>query len=59
MTHDLANARLLAVKGYGHTTFLNPSTCANRYMSNYFLTGALPARGAVCSQNLAAFASAG
>jgi pimeloyl-ACP methyl ester carboxylesterase len=59
MTHDLADARLLPVKGYGHTTFINPSTCADNYMTNYFLTGALPPKGAVCSQNLPPFASAG
>lgn len=59
MTHDLADARLLVVKGYGHTAFLNPSTCADNYMTAYFLTGALPPKGAVCSQNLSPFASAG
>jgi pimeloyl-ACP methyl ester carboxylesterase len=58
MTHDLADARLLAVKGYGHTAFLNPSTCADNYMTSYFLTGALPARGTICSQNVTPFASA-
>ena len=59
MTHDLADARLLVVKGYGHTAFLNPSTCAGNYMTTYFLTGALPPKGTVCSQNLSPFASAG
>ena len=59
MTHELADARLLAVKGYGHTAFLNPSTCAEKHTTSYFLTGALPAKGTVCSQNLAPFASAG
>lgn len=57
MTHELADARLLVVNGYGHTAFLNPSTCANNYMTAYFLTGVLPPRGAVCSQNLRPFAS--
>ena len=59
MTHDLADARLLVVKGYGHTVFLNPSTCAGNYMTTYFLTGALPPKRTVCSQNLTPFASAG
>jgi pimeloyl-ACP methyl ester carboxylesterase len=59
MTHDLADARLLVVKGYGHTAFLNPSTCAGNYMTTYFLTGALPPKGTICSQNLTPFASAG
>ena len=55
MTRQLANARLLVVHGYGHTAFLNPSTCASNYMTAYFRTGALPPRGAACSQNLPPF----
>jgi pimeloyl-ACP methyl ester carboxylesterase len=59
MTRQLADARLLVVHGYGHTAFLNPSRCARRYMTAYFLTGALPPRGTVCRQNLLPFAPAG
>jgi len=55
MTRQLANARLLTVHGYGHTTFLNPSTCASNYMTAYFQTGALPPEGTVCRQNLPPF----
>jgi pimeloyl-ACP methyl ester carboxylesterase len=55
MTHQLGNARLLVVHGYGHTVFLNPSTCASTYMTAYFQTGALPPKGAVCHQNLPPF----
>ncbi len=55
MTRQLANARLLVVRGYGHTAFLNPSTCASTYMTAYFRTGALPPKGAVCRQNLPPF----
>jgi pimeloyl-ACP methyl ester carboxylesterase len=55
MTRQLANARLLVVHGYGHTAFLNPSTCASTYMTAYFRTGALPPKGAVCGQNLPPF----
>jgi pimeloyl-ACP methyl ester carboxylesterase len=55
MTRQLANARLLVVHGYGHTAFLNPSTCASNYMTAYFRTGALPPKGAVCGQNLPPF----
>ncbi len=58
MTHELGDARLLVVKGYGHTSFLNPSTCAENHMTAYFLTGALPPKGTVCSQNLPPFAAA-
>ena len=56
MTRQLANARLLVVHGYGHTAFLNPSTCASNYMTAYFHTGALPPKGTVCRQNLPPFA---
>jgi pimeloyl-ACP methyl ester carboxylesterase len=59
MTRQLANARLLVVHGYGHTAFLNPSTCANTYMTAYFRTGALPPKGTVCHQNLPPFPPAG
>ena len=45
MTRQLANARLLIVHGYGHTAFLNPSTCAQNYVTAYFRTGALPPTG--------------
>ena len=55
MTRQLANARLLVVHGYGHTTFLNPSTCAGNYMTAYFQTGALPLSGTVCRQDLPPF----
>jgi TAP-like protein len=55
MTRQLGNARLLVVHGYGHTAFLNPSTCASTYMAAYFLTGALPPKGTVCRQNLPPF----
>jgi pimeloyl-ACP methyl ester carboxylesterase len=57
MTHDLADARLLVVKGYGHTAFLNPSTCVGNYVTTYFLTGGLPPKGTVCRQNLTPFAA--
>ena len=55
MTHQLGNARLLVVRGYGHTAFLNPSTCASTYMTTYFQTGALPPKGTACHQNLPPF----
>ena len=56
MTRQLANARLLVVRGYGHTALLNPSTCASNSMTAYFNTGALPPKGTVCRQNLPPFA---
>lgn len=51
MTRQLGNARLLTVRGYGHTTLLNPSSCVARYEVRYFTDGTLPSRDAVCSQD--------
>jgi pimeloyl-ACP methyl ester carboxylesterase len=59
MTHELANTRLLIVNGYGHTAFLNPSSCANNYETAYFSTGALPAQGTICQKDLPPFPPAG
>ncbi|MET9390746.1 alpha/beta hydrolase [Streptomyces sp. NPDC006624] len=56
-TRHLGNARLLTVRGHGHTTLLNPSACAARHEVRYFLTGALPPRGAVCRQDTPPFAA--
>jgi hypothetical protein len=51
MEHDLARARLLTVRGYGHTELANPSTCATSYELSYLQTGTLPRPGTVCQQN--------
>jgi hypothetical protein len=51
MARDLARARLLTVRGYGHTELANPSTCATNYELSYLQTGALPRPGTVCQQN--------
>jgi pimeloyl-ACP methyl ester carboxylesterase len=51
MAHDLARARLLTVRGYGHTEISNPSTCATNYELSYLQTGALPPAGTVCQQD--------
>jgi hypothetical protein len=58
MARELARARLLTVDGYGHSALLNPSTCANHYVSRYFVTGALPPPGTVCQQDAPPFAAA-
>jgi pimeloyl-ACP methyl ester carboxylesterase len=50
MSRDLADARLLTVRGYGHTALGNHSTCVDTVESDYFVTGALPPRGTVCHQ---------
>jgi pimeloyl-ACP methyl ester carboxylesterase len=59
MTRDLARARLLTVRGYGHTVAGNPSACAARYETRYLLTGALPPAGTVCRQDAAPFGGPG
>jgi TAP-like protein len=50
MSRYLAHGRLLTVDGYGHSVLLNPSPCAKRYESNYFVEGTLPQPGTVCQQ---------
>jgi pimeloyl-ACP methyl ester carboxylesterase len=52
---QLAAARLLTVRGYGHTAFLNPSTCANDHTVAYLIDGTLPPAGTVCAQDAAPF----
>ncbi len=59
MAHDLARARLLTVRGYGHTEASNPSSCALGYEIRYLQTGALPPAGTVCPEDTAPFAAAG
>jgi hypothetical protein len=55
VTRQLASARFLVVHGYGHTAFLNPSTCASNYMTAYFRTGTLPPKRTVRRQYLPPF----
>jgi pimeloyl-ACP methyl ester carboxylesterase len=57
MSRDLARARLLTIRGYGHTEFDNPSTCATKYEVRYLLTGNLPPMGTTCQQNAVPFPS--
>jgi pimeloyl-ACP methyl ester carboxylesterase len=51
MAQALARARLLTVDGYGHSILLNPSTCANDYVSHYVVDGTLPPPETVCLQD--------
>jgi pimeloyl-ACP methyl ester carboxylesterase len=57
MSQDLASARLLTIRGYGHTELANPSTCATNYEVSYLLTGKLPPAGTSCPQNAVPFPS--
>jgi hypothetical protein len=56
MSHDLANARLLTVNGYGHSALTNPSSCVDAIEDAYFVSGALPRPGTVCQQDQSPFA---
>jgi pimeloyl-ACP methyl ester carboxylesterase len=55
MTRQLARARLLTVKGYGHTELTNPSTCAIGWVNRYLIAKTLPPPGKSCVQNLKPF----
>jgi pimeloyl-ACP methyl ester carboxylesterase len=55
MAHDLARARLLTVRGYGHTEIANPSTCATNYELSYLQNGTLPPAGTTCQQDATPF----
>ena len=50
----LPNSRLLSLNGWGHAS-LFLSQCADQAVSNYLLTGAPPAEGTVCNQDLVPF----
>jgi hypothetical protein len=56
MARELRDARLLTVKGYGHTALLNPSACANRYIAAYLERRTLPPVHTVCRQDRLPFA---
>jgi pimeloyl-ACP methyl ester carboxylesterase len=58
MSRRLARARLLTVDGYGHALGGSPSSCVNRYMSDYFIEGMLPPRGTRCRQDRQPFSPA-
>jgi pimeloyl-ACP methyl ester carboxylesterase len=51
----LPGARLITVKGYGHTELGNTSTCAQRHLARYLIKGVLPKPGATCQQNIPPF----
>ena len=56
MVRELKKARLLTVQGYGHTVFLNLSSCASAAQVAYLVDGVLPAQGTVCTQDTSPFA---
>ncbi len=53
LVHDLGNARLLTMRGDGHTAYGNGSPdCIDSGIENYLNTLQLPAAGTSCVQNL-------
>ncbi|WHU45492.1 alpha/beta hydrolase [Gordonia sp. L191] len=61
MKNAEANARLLdksvllTVDGYGHTSLLNPSSCADKAITAYIENGDLPVPGTRCTQDRSPF----
>ena len=43
-----ADARLVTLDAYGHCTFYQDSACADGYVKEYFVSGALPAQDVTC-----------
>ncbi|MGX1131999.1 pimeloyl-ACP methyl ester carboxylesterase [Streptomyces glaucescens] len=57
MAGQLADARLLTNKGFGHTALLNPSTCIRTHESRYLVDGTLPPPGTTCEQDTPPFST--
>ncbi|SDN14674.1 alpha/beta hydrolase [Streptomyces wuyuanensis] len=55
MTRQLANARLLTVEGYGHSSVVNPSLCVDDHERRYLVDGVLPPEGTTCRQDVRPF----
>ncbi len=53
LVRDLGNARLLTMRGDGHTAYGNGSPdCIDSSINTYLLDGKLPAKGTTCVQDL-------
>jgi pimeloyl-ACP methyl ester carboxylesterase len=57
-SHELANARLLTLQGWGHTAFFQGSTCIDQFDAAYLIDGTLPDPGTTCSPDSPPFGSA-
>ncbi|MDI6022870.1 alpha/beta hydrolase [Leucobacter sp. UT-8R-CII-1-4] len=52
LTEELGNATLLTLDGQGHAaSFTGRSTCVDKASTRYLLTGKLPAKGTVCTDD--------
>ena len=52
LVHDLGNARLITMRGDGHTAYSGNSPCIDDAVETYMSTGTLPAAGTVCTQDV-------
>jgi pimeloyl-ACP methyl ester carboxylesterase len=52
LVRDLGNARLLTMRGDGHTAYGGNSPCIDAAVNAYLLDGALPAPGTPCRQEV-------
>jgi pimeloyl-ACP methyl ester carboxylesterase len=52
LVSELGNARLLTMRGDGHTAYGLGSACIDSAVNDYLLDGTLPAAGTVCNQNV-------
>jgi pimeloyl-ACP methyl ester carboxylesterase len=50
LVRELGNARLLTMRGDGHTAYGGNSPCIDDAVNTYLLEGTLPAAGTVCGQ---------
>lgn len=53
LVHDLGNARLLTMKGDGHTAYGGNSACIDQAVDRYVIQLKLPAEGRKCKQQVA------
>jgi pimeloyl-ACP methyl ester carboxylesterase len=52
LTRDLGHARLLTMRGDGHTAYGGNSRCVDRAVDAYLERGIVPAAGTTCRQNV-------
>lgn len=48
LTRVMGHAELLTWNGEGHTSYLNGSSCVDRYVNNYLINGTLPPTHTTC-----------
>ncbi|HEY7619221.1 MAG TPA: alpha/beta hydrolase, partial [Solirubrobacteraceae bacterium] len=52
LVRELGNARLITMRGDGHTAYGGNSACIDDAVNAYVLDGTLPAPGTVCRQEV-------